>query len=329
MNDVLILGDVKEGALDIRTLELLGAGRKLAGELGVELSVLLMGGAVSEAAKQAVSYGAARVYKMEHPLLAGFKPDLWVASLEQACREIKPKVLLMGHSLMGMELGPRLACRLDTRLTTDCTDLSIDPQDGLLLRTKPVAGGNAVSVFKCQGQPQLATVRGKVFEPVAAVDGKGEIVDIVPAIDESMIKVESLSVVMEETVALDKADVVVAGGAGLEEEEGFDMLRDLAKALSKSFGNVMVGATRVAVDKGWITSDHQVGLTGTMVSPDIFVSVGISGAIQHIVGMIHSKKIITINTDKGCNMFRVSDYGIVEDYKKAIPALIQKLEELA
>jgi electron transfer flavoprotein alpha subunit len=329
MNDVLILGDVKEGALDMRTLELLGVGKKLAGDLGVELSVVLMGDAVSEAAKQAVSYGTARIYKVEHPLLKGFKPDLWVASLEQVCNKIKPKVFLMGHSLTGMELGPRLACRLNTRLTTDCTDLSIDPKDGLLLRTKPVSGGNAVSVFKCQGEPQLATVRGKVFEPVAAVDGRGEIVDIVPAIDESMIKVESLSVVKEEAVALDKADVVVAGGAGLEEKEGFDMLQNLSKALSKSFGNVMIGATRVAVDKGWITSDHQVGLTGTMISPDIYVSVGISGAIQHIVGMIHSKKIITINTDQGCTMFKVSDYGIVEDYKKVVPSLIQKLEELS
>lgn len=329
MNDVLILGDVKEGALDIRTLELLGVGKKLADDLGVELSVVLMGDAVSEAAKQAVSYGATRVYKVEHPLLEGFKADLWVASLEQACNKIKPKVFLMGHSLTGMELGPRLACRLNTRLTTDCTDLSIDPKDGLLLRTKPVSGGNAVSVFKCQGEPQLATMRGKVFEPVAAVDGKGEIVDMAPAIDESMIKVESLGIVKEEAVALDKADVVVAGGAGLEEKEGFDMLQELSKALSKSFGSVMIGASRIAVDKGWITSDHQVGLTGTMISPDIFVSVGISGAIQHIVGMIHSKKIITINTDPGCTMFKVSDYGIVGDYKKVVPALIQKLEELS
>lgn len=329
MNDVMILGNAKGGDLDVRTLELLGVGKKLAADLGVELSVLLLGDVVSGAARKALSYGTAWVYTMEHPLLKGFAADLWLASLEQACKQIKPKVFLMGHSLVGMELGPRLAVRLDTRFTADCVDLSIDPQDGLLLRTKPVAGGNAVSVFKCQGEPQLATVRGKVFEPVAASDGKGEILNIAPAIDSSMVKVESLGVVEEEIVALDKADVVVAGGAGLEDEEGFDMLRDLTNALGKSFGSAMVGATRVAVDKGWITSDHQVGLTGVMVSPGIFVSVGISGAIQHIVGMIHSKKIITINTDPGCTMFKVSDYGIVEDYKKVVPALIQKLEELS
>ena len=218
---------------------------------------------------------------------------------------------------------------MNTRLTTDCIDLSIDPEDGLLLRTKPVSGGNAISVFKCPGEPQLATVRGKVFEPAEAVDVKGEIVDMAPQIDESMIRVESIEVVKEEVVSLDKADVVVAGGAGLGEADGFELLQDLSKVLSKSFGSVMIGCSRVAVDKGWISSDHQVGLTGTMISPDIYVAVGISGAIQHLVGMIHSKKIIAINTDPGCNMFKVADYGVVEDYEKIIPALIKRLEELS
>jgi electron transfer flavoprotein alpha subunit len=329
MNDVLILGEVKEGSLDMKTLELLGAGKKLAGDLGGELSVVLMGDAVSGAADEAALCGPDRVYKLEHSLLQGFNPDLWLASLAAACKEIDPKVLLMGHSFIGMELGPRLACRLNTRLTTDCIDLSIDPEDGLLLRTKPVSGGNAISVFKCAGEPQLATVRGNVFEPAEAVDVKGEIVNMVPEIDESMIKVESLEVVEEEVVALDKADVVVAGGSGLGEEEGFEILQDLSKALSKSFGSVMIGCSRVAVDKGWISSDHQVGLTGSMISPDIYVAVGISGAIQHLVGMIHSKKIIAINTDQGCNMFKVADYGVVEDYEKVIPALIEKLEDLS
>jgi len=329
MNDVLILGDVKEGMLDMKTLELLGAGKKLSGDLGVGIFVVLMGDAVSAAAEQAASYGPDRVYKLEHPLLKGFNPDLWLESLEQACRQINPKIFLMSHSFAGMELGPRLAGRLNTRLTTDCIDLSIDPEDGFLLRTKPVSGGNAISVFKCPGEPQLATVRGNVFEPAEAVDGKGEIVDMVPEIDESMIKVESIEVVEEEVVALDKADVVVAGGSGLGEEDGFEILQDLSNTLSKSFGSVMIGCSRVAVDKGWISSDHQVGLTGTMISPDIYVAVGISGAIQHLVGMIHSKKIIAVNTDPGCNMFKVADYGVVDDYEKVIPALIEKLEELS
>ncbi|MBE9574420.1 MAG: electron transfer flavoprotein subunit alpha/FixB family protein [Proteobacteria bacterium] len=329
MNDVMILGDVKEGSLDIRTLELLGVGKKLAGDLGVGLSVVLMGDAVSTVAEQAASYGPDRVYKLEHPLLKGVNPDMWLASLQQACKQINPKIVLLSHSLIGMELGPRLACRLNTRLTTDCIDLSIDPEDGLLLRTKPVSGGNAISVFKCPGEPQLATVRANVFDPAEAADGNGEIVDMVPEIDESMITVESIEVVKEEVVALDKADVVISGGAGLGDEDGFEILQDLSKALSKSFGSVMIGCSRVAVDKGWISSDHQVGLTGTMISPDIYIAVGISGAIQHLVGMIKSKKIIAINTDPGCNMFNVADYGVVEDYEKVVPALVKRLEELS
>jgi len=329
MRDVLILGEIKEGSLDLKTLELLGAGKKLAGELGGEFSLLLMGDSVSGAADEALPYGPAKVYKLEHSLLQGLKADLWVTSLEQACQKINPKILLMSHSFIGMELGPRLACRLNSRLTTDCIDLSIDPEDGLLLRTKPVSGGNAISVFKCQGEPQLATVRGKVFTPVETSDGNGEIVDIKADIDESMIKVASLEVVKEDIVSLDKANVVVSGGAGLGEEDGFELLEELREALSKSFDNVMIGCSRVAVDKGWISSDHQVGLTGTMISPDIYVAVGISGAIQHLVGMVQAKKIIAINTDPGCNMFKVADYGVIEDYEEIIPALIEKLEELS
>jgi electron transfer flavoprotein alpha subunit len=214
-------------------------------------------------------------------------------------------------------------------LTTDCIDLSIDPADGLLLRTKPVSGGNAISVFKCAGEPQLATVRGKVFPPVEPGAAGGELVEIKVDLNESMKRVESLEIVKEDVVSLDKANVVVAGGAGLGEQEGFEMLEELRAALSKTFGNVMIGCSRVAVDKGWISSDHQVGLTGTMIAPDIYVAVGISGAIQHLVGMVHSKKIIAINTDAGCNIFKVADYGVVEDYEEVIPALIEKLEELS
>jgi len=215
MNDVLILGEVREGSLYMKTLELIGAGKKLAGDLGMGLSIVLMGDELSKVVDQIISYGPDKVYKLEHPLLKGFKADLWVESLEQLCRQINPKIILMGHSFIGMELGPRLACRLNTRLTMDCIDLSIDPEDGVLLRTKPVSGGNAISVFKCPGEPQLVTLRGKVFTPAEPADGNGEIVDMVPEIDESMIRVESVEIVKEEIVALDKANVVVSGGAGL------------------------------------------------------------------------------------------------------------------
>ncbi len=310
----------------MKVLELLGAGSKLADETGGGLSVILMGDSVSAAAEQVASYGADHVYKLEHPLLKDFFPDLWLAALKQACDHINPRIFLMSHVPIGMELAPRLAFRLNTRLTTDCIGFSIDPADGLLLRTKPVSGGNAVSVFKCPGNPQLATVRGKVFKPAVPSDNNAEMVEIVPQIDESMNKVESIEVVREEMVSLDSADAVVAGGAGLGDEDGFELLKELAEALKKPFGNVMIGCSRVAVDKGWITSDHQIGLTGSMISPDIYIAVGISGAIQHLVGMVHSKKIIAVNTDQSCNMFKVADYGVVEDYEKVIPALLERLE---
>ena len=303
--------------------------RKLAEDLGSNLSILVLGDSPANAAAEASSYGPAKVYSITHSLLKDFQPEIWLAALEKACQEIKPAVFLMSHSFMGRELGPRLACRLGARLTTDCIDLAVDPQDKLLLRTKPVSGGNAIAVFKCPGPLQMATVRGKVFSPVERTEGHAEVVEINVQLDQNMAKVTSLEIVKEEVVALDKADVVISGGAGLGEKEGFEILEDRRKVLSKTFGSVMIGCSRVAVDKGWISSDHQVGLTGTMISPDIYVAIGISGAIQHLVGMVHAKKIIAINTDKSCNMFKVADYGIVEDYEDVIPALIEKLEELS
>ena len=328
MSELLILGEVKDASLDSRTIEMLGAGKKLAEVSGDKLSVLIMGDGIGDVADEATGYSPDIVYKLEHPLLKGFNPDLWLAALEQACAEIKPTKLLISHSFIGMELAPRLACRLGSRLTTDCIELSIDPDDKGLLGTKPVSGGNAMSVFKCTGATQMVTVRGNVFEPAEYSSTGGAIASINVNIDESMSHLESLEIVEEDTVALDKANIVIAGGAGLGDEDGFEMLEELADALGKSFGSVMIGCSRMAVDKGWISSDHQIGLTGTIIAPDIYVAVGISGAIHHLVGMVHSKKIIAINTDPSCNIFKVADYGIVEDFEQVLPALIKKLEEV-
>lgn len=329
MDDILILGEVREGSLDLKTLELVTVAKRLAEKLKGEYCLLLMGDSVSKASEEALSYGLSRVYNVEHPLLKAFKSEFWLNALEQVLKEIMPRVFLLSHSYIGMELGPRLAYRMNTVLTTDCIELDIDPEDGLLLRTKPISGGNAIGVFRCPGNPQMVTLRGKVFEPATPAEARGEVSEIRVELDESINRIEYVETVKEESVLLDKADVIVAGGAGLGEKDGFKLLEQLAEVLKrKSFGNVMIGCSRVAVDKGWISSDHQVGLTGTFVAPDIYVAVGISGAIQHLVGMVHSKKIIAINTDPGCNMFKVADYGVVEDYQKVIPALIKNLEEV-
>ena len=325
MSKILVLGEEKGAALDSRTLEMLGEGKRLAQQSGAGLSVLILGDLVGGAAEQAVAYVTDKVYTVKHPLLRGFNADLWLAALEQAIARIKPRILLMGHSFVGMELGPRLACRLDSRLITDCIELSIDGEDARLLGTKPVSGGNAIAVFKCSGPVQMVTVRGNVFAPGEPGNTGTAIESVLVEIDSAMTKVESLEIVEENTVARDKARVVVSGGAGLGDQEGFELLEGLAEALRKSYGSVMIGCSRLAVDKGWISSNHQVGLTGSTIAPDVYVAVGISGAIQHLVGMVHSKKIIAINTDPNCNIFKVADYGIVEDYEKLVPALIEKL----
>lgn len=328
MTELLVLGEIKDGALDSRTLEMLSAGKDLAQEAGSKLSLVLMGESVGDVAQSVATYGPETVYQIEDPLLKGYNSDLWLAALEQFCKETRPQMLLMAHSFIGAELGPRLACRLDSRLTTDCIDLAVDSAEGRLLGTKAVSGGNAISVFKCAGATQMVTVRGNVFPPAEAGNSAGSVVPFTVNIDESMSLTESLEIVVEDTVALDKARVIIAGGAGLGDEDGFEMLEELAEKLSESFGSVMIGCSRMAVDKGWISSDHQIGLTGTIIAPDIYVAVGISGAIHHLVGMVHSKKIIAINTDPSCNIFKVADYGIVEDFETILPELIDKLEEV-
>ena len=173
----------------------------------------------------------------------------------------------------------------------------------------------------------MATVRKNVFEPMEEAQSRSAIVDMVPEIEESAVRVKSIKTVELEVVELDKANVVISGGRGIEAKEDFEMLEALAAAMSKSHGNVMIGCSRPVVDKCWMSSDRQVGLTGTIIAPDTYIAVGISGAIQHLVGMIRSKKIVAINTDPGCNMFKVADYGVVADYREILPALVKKLEE--
>jgi electron transfer flavoprotein alpha subunit len=327
MSDVLILVETKEGSLDKKTLELIRGAIALAKDLGTGTSAVVVGHETAALAEAVAVFGLNKVYRLEHPLLKDFHPDAWVAALEWLCKQIAPKVFLISHSFVGREVAPRLAYRLNTELTTDCTALKIDPADKALVRTKPIYGGNAVAILKMEGSPQIATVRKGAFEPAEQAATKSEIAALTPSLDDSAIKVKSLKTVVQEIVELDKANVVISGGRGIQAKEDFDMLTALAKTMSKTHGNVMVGCSRPVVDKCWLSSDHQVGLTGSMISPDAYVAIGISGAVQHLVGMIRSKKIIAINSDAGCNMFKVADYGIVADYKEILPALIKKLEE--
>ncbi|HYQ60481.1 MAG TPA: electron transfer flavoprotein subunit alpha/FixB family protein [Desulfatiglandales bacterium] len=326
MSDILILVESKAGAVEKMTLELIRGAGGLAKDLGTGVSAVVVGADTAALAEAVAGYGLNKVYRLEHPLLKDFQPDAWVAGLEWLCKQIAPKIVLISQAFVGREVAPRLAYRLNTELTTDCTALKIDPADKGLIRTKPIYGGNAVAIVKTEGSPQLVTVRKGLFEP-AEPAAKSEVVSMAPPLADSVIKVKSVKTVEQEVVELDKANVVISGGRGIAEKEDFEVLFGLAKALSKTHGKVLIGCSRPVVDKGWMSSDHQVGLTGSMISPDAYVAIGISGAVQHLVGMIRSKKIIAINTDLGCNMFKVADFGVVADYKEILPALIKKLEE--
>jgi electron transfer flavoprotein alpha subunit len=327
MSDLLILVESKGGALEKMTLELIRGGSELAKDLGTDASAVVVGDETSALAEAVASYGLKKVYRLEHPLLKGFLPDAWVGALEWLCKQVEPQVFLVSQAFVGREVAPRLAYRLNTELTTDCTGLRIDPADKGLIRTKPIYGGNAVAIVKTEGTPQIVTVRKGIFEPAEPAPAKSEVVPMAPPLIDSVIKVKSLKTVEQEVVELDKANVVISGGRGIAEKEDFDLLTGLAKALSKTHGKVLIGCSRPVVDKGWMSSDHQVGLTGSMIAPEAYVAIGISGAVQHLVGMIRSKKIIAINSDLGCNMFKVADVGVVGDYKEILPALIKKLEE--
>jgi len=219
-NSILICGEIAEGVLDPKTFELLGIGRKLANDLNTKLSIALIGEKLTQIAEEVASFGADKVYAVENPLLGSFKADLWIKALEELCNKINPGVIIMLHSFLGMEVAPRLSFRLNSVLTTDCIDLKIDSQDGLLLRTKPVYGGNAIAVYKYQGDPQFVTVRGKVMSPAERTATRGEIVDFTPDLDESMVKIDSIETVKEEAVSLDKAEVIISGGRGMGGEEG-------------------------------------------------------------------------------------------------------------
>lgn len=327
MNEIVILVETKEGGLDKKTLELLRAGNDLTKDSGLSVSAVVAGAETTAMAEALASHGVSKVYTLEHPLLKDFQPDAWVGALEWFSKQMEPKIFIISHSFIGKEIAPRLAFRLNAELTTDCIDLKIDSQDGLLIRTKPIYGGNAIATLKCAGLPQIVTVRKNIFEPLEPMTASCETITLVPPLDESLLRVKSLKTVREEVVELDKANVVISGGRGISEKEDFELLLALAQTLSKSHGKVMVGCSRPVVDKCWMTSDRQVGLTGSIIAPDTYLAVGISGAIQHLVGMIRSKKIIAINTDPGCNMFKVADYGVVEDYKEFLPVLVKKLEE--
>ncbi len=324
---VLIYGEVADGKLASVTLELLGIGRKLANDLGQELAAVLLGSGIGDAANEAALFGAAKVYVVDDPLLKDYQNDSYTAVLEKVCKEISPDILLLGQTVIGRDLAPRLAFRLGTGLALDCIDLAIDPETKLMLQTKPVYGGNALAVYACeQTKPQMATIRVKAMEPALPDDSrKGEVISIPAELDPAALRARVLDRVKEEVVGirLEDASTVVGGGRGIGGPEGFSQLGELAKVLGGA-----VGATRPPCDSGWVPAHLQVGLTGKMVAPDLYIGIGLSGSSQHLAGISGAKNVIAINKDPEANIFKVAQYGAVGDYKKVLPPFIEKCKEL-
>jgi electron transfer flavoprotein alpha subunit len=323
---ILVCGEIAEGKLAPITLELLGIGRKLANDLGQELNILLMGSGIGNLAQEAIAFGADKVHVADNALLQEYNSDAYTAVAAKLCQKISPDIVLLGQTDGGRDLAPRLAGRLGGGLAMDCLELSIDPSTKLLVQTRPVFGGNAnARIVSKAARPQMATIRSKTMAPAVRDDSrKGQVIPV-EDIDASTVKVKVLERVKEKTegVKLEDAEVVVSGGRGIGNAQNFQVLRDLANLL-----NGAVGATRAACEEGWIPMTHQVGQTGKIVSPKLYIAVALSGAMQHIAGCSGSKCVIAVNKDGGANIFKIATYGIVGDYKEVIPALSQKLKEL-
>jgi len=324
---VMVCGEISEGKLAAATLELLGGGRGLADNLGQELSLVLMGSGLGDLGKEAIAFGADKVYIVDDPLLKDYQTDAYVAVMEKVVKQVSPNILLMGTTAMGRDLAPRLAFRLDTAVSMDCVALDIDPDSKLLLQTRPVYGGNAKAVYICEdSKPQIAAVRAKAMDPRERDDArKGEVIAIEAGLDPSIIRTKVVDTVKEEVagIKLEDADVIVTGGRGMGSTEGFQELEPLAKALGAA-----IGATRPPCDNGWVPASLQVGLTGKIVSPTLYIAVALSGSSQHIAGCSGSKNIIAINKDPEANIFKEARFGVVGDYKKVLPAFTEKVKEL-
>ena len=324
---VLVVGEIAGGKLVQVTTELLGAGRKLADELGEELSAVLMGSNAGNLGQEAIAYGADNVYVAEDSLLDQYNSDAYTQVTADLCRNILPSVVLVGHTDIGLDLAPRLNGRLGGGLAMDCMELSIDPATNGLVSTRPVFGGNAhATVVSRSVRPQMATVRVKTLPPAARSESReGKVIPLEEKVDPAAIKVKVVDRIKEEVegVKLQDAEVVVAGGRGLGTAQDFAMLQELAKVLGGA-----VGATRVACDEGWAPVTVQVGQSGKVVSPKVYIAVGLSGAMAHISGCLGSKCIVAINKDNEANIFNVAHFGIVADCKEVVPALTAKCKEL-
>lgn len=323
---VLIVAETINGALAPISAELAGAGQRLAAELGTGLAGLLLGSGLDAAAAGLATLGVGRVLTGDSPALADLQPDPTVATLAAVVAAEAPSVVLFGHGADYRESAIRLAYRLGVAITTDCTSLRVE--GGTVIMTKPVYGGAAIGEYASDGGPTIATLRPRAFEPAdsSGTDPTGVEISAITLPADLSSRTRLLETV-EESVGtgprLKDAKLVVSGGRGVGSPENWPMIEELAGALGAA-----VGASRAVTDAGWVPPSHQVGLTGTTISPDLYLTVGISGAVQHIAGCSGSRNIVAINRDADANIFRHARFGVVGDFQKIVPALTKRIKEL-
>jgi electron transfer flavoprotein alpha subunit len=324
--NVWVYAEQREGELQKIALELVGEGKRLADKLGVEVCAVLVGKNIEGLSAKLFEFGADKVYVVEDDLLEHYTTDGHTKVISEMIDELKPEIMLIGATNIGRDLAPRIASRVSTGLTADCTQLDIEAETRTLLQTRPAFGGNLMAtIINTEFRPQMSTVRPGVMDPLEPVEGRtGEIIRVTPNISAGDVRVKVREIVKakKKGVLIEEAHVIVSGGRAMGGPEGFEILKPLAERLGGE-----IGASRAAVDSGWIEKSHQVGQTGKTVKPVIYIACGISGAIQHLAGMKDSDVIIAINKDPEALIFKIANYSIVGDYKEIVPALVEMLGE--
>jgi electron transfer flavoprotein alpha subunit len=324
---VWVFAEQQRGMIAPVVYELLGKGRDLADQLGEELIAVLLGSGLNGLSSQLISYGADQVIVVDDPSLAHFRDEFYAKALTELSAKYKPSIILAGATVAGRSFIPRVAIHLGTGLTADCTGLEIDPETGNLMQTRPAFGGNIMAtILTANHRPQMATVRHKVMDPLLPDDSRNGIVLLEQVnfdLDEENTVFLGFEKEDSKLVNITEANIIVAGGRGIKDARNFEMIEALAEALDGA-----VGASRAAVDAEWIAYSHQVGQTGKTVKPNIYIAIGISGAIQHLAGMSSADYIIAINKDPDAPIFKVADLGIVGDLFEVLPQVTKRIKEI-
>jgi len=326
---VWVFAEQRDGELQKVALELLGKGREIADKLGVELTAILLGHKNIDAiTKELGAFGADKVLVCDHELLTHYSTDGYTKVITEVVNAKKPEILFIGASFIGRDLGPRVAGRLSTGLTADCTSLDVDAENNNLLMTRPAFGGNLMATIVCgDHRPQMSTVRPGVFEKLVKDENRTfQVEKFDVQLSASDIRTETIEVVksVKEMVDITEADIVVSGGRGVGSKENFALLQELADVM----GGTLAGS-RAAVDNGWVEKAVQVGQTGKTVRPTIYIACGISGAIQHLAGMQDSNFIIAVNKDADAPIMKSADVALVGDFAKVIPEMIAQYKEMS